>query len=216
MGIWAFFILSLDQERIHLVVKIVIRGVTSGVRDAMGPEGCPQVCKGPHHNFSFVCLNYSGAFTSGYHQFPKNEAGGCCETEEISKTWLQDWVFINSKWLHIKNPSHWQFLGLQQMQKHYLFSILSWSGWAEEEAVAFTHFGNGNEISPRLKQAGQSCGCCLWCSLGNHKSIIPKTRSCLNSHYPSALEVWSFSEVAAHSAFEKIRTALVGSVSNAM
>lgn len=70
------------------VVKVVLRGVTSGIQDAVGPEGCPQACKAPQHNFSFVCLNYSGVFTSGCPQFPMKEAGNCCETEEISKTCL--------------------------------------------------------------------------------------------------------------------------------
>lgn len=71
------------------VVKIALRVVTSGIQDAVGPEGYPsQICKGPPHNFSFMCLNYSGVFTSDYPQFPKKEAGGCCEAEEVSKTRL--------------------------------------------------------------------------------------------------------------------------------
>lgn len=71
------------------VVKIALRVVTSGIQDAVGPEGYPsQVCKGPPHNFSFMYLNYSGVFTSDYPQFPKKEAGGCCEAEEVSKTRL--------------------------------------------------------------------------------------------------------------------------------
>lgn len=58
------------------VVKIVVRGLTSGIQNAVGPEACPQVCKSLQHNFSFVCLNYSGVFTSGYPLFRKKEAGG--------------------------------------------------------------------------------------------------------------------------------------------
>lgn len=71
------------------VVKTGVRVVTSGIQDAVGPEGCPSlVCKGPPHNFSFMYLNYSGVFTSDCPQFPSEEAGGCCETEEVSKTCL--------------------------------------------------------------------------------------------------------------------------------
>lgn len=37
------------------VVKIAVRVVTSGIQDAVGPEGYPsQICKGPPHNFSFM------------------------------------------------------------------------------------------------------------------------------------------------------------------